>query len=227
MKIKIWSLSLAATMLLTTGCAGISIKKSGAETAENITITADIHAIESNGSTDIEFRQGSPSFKLYAPEDMIEYIDLTVENGTLIISNYYPGNRIGSIKSKLVITYPDIDKFISGGTANIEIKNLKTNDLTIVSNGVGDIECESIECQYLTATTSGTGDIDIKDLKCTALALMTQGTGDIKCSNLDVAGAIGATTEGTGDIELSGKCYDFHSNKMGTGDINSKNLIKN
>ena len=225
MKNKLWLFPLSGLMLLMTGCGGINFYKSGAETVKNIVLKDKINSINNEGSTDIEFSQGEPSFKLYAPKEMINYIHLNIENGQLTINSSYPSNMMGSVKSKLVVTYPDISSFQTGGTGDIYIRGIKTENLTIKSSGTGDIECKDIDCQKLTAVTLGTGDIEIKNANCKEAELMTQGTGDIECERIN-AGSIFASTNGTGDIELSGRCEIFNSEKTGTGDIISKNLIK-
>ena len=207
-------------------------------------------AIASNSIIDVEYTQ-SPGFtkvEVSAPENLMQYVRLNVDNGTLNINfeSFSGKNFSGSYKIIAKISAPSVNVFTTNGTGDITLRNalnaskdikLTTNGTgditgpTVVCgyletsvNGTGDIEIVSATCSTINANLSGTGDIEMKSLKSTDTKLSLHGTGDIEIKTVSTK-SLNANLSGTGDIDLLGGTAENAIYVLtGTGDINAKNL---
>lgn len=216
-------LSSCILMLSSLCSCGVKVYSSKDYIEKEFRTSKKINSIESYAFTDIEYTQGEPSIKLYAPSDFIQNIEIRVENGNLIIGQKDTQNLIGQVKSKLVISYPDITTFATYGTGDIKIKGFNGEKIILKSEGTGDIECELANTESMYAETYGTGDIELDDINCNEGVFITNGTGDIEIKSIK-ANKLDAKSFGTGDIEISGSCNVITHESSGTGTINTKKL---
>lgn len=209
--------------MITTSCglSSITNKNNGPEVSKEISITDSIKTIATYGVTDIEYTQGPCKATLYAPEKRIGDIIIETKDGVLSVS--MKDHQSGNLKSRLVISAPNVSNFISAGTGDIDIKGIEVKELSLTTSGTGDIDLQTAKCTKLTAVTSGVGDIDIKYLSCVIGQFTTSGTGDIDIKRI-VADRISGTTNGVGDISVSGECKEANLTKTGIGSINDKGL---
>lgn len=209
-----------------TSC-GVRVYSEKDKVSRTLTVNGEINEIVTLATTDIEFREGPASFTLHAPESQIDKIEIYVENGKLIVTNKETKGDLNTwtndTHSRLVVTYPSVNKFTTSGTGDIDIDNLDVRELTLCTYGTGDIELESGRCIMLNAETAGTGDIELGNINCTNAWLSSEGTGDITVKNI-MTDHIEAITSGTGDISLAGSCKSSKFSDPGTGDIDSKRL---
>lgn len=221
-------MALALTACAAFTSCGVRVYSEKDKVSRTLTVNSEINEIVTLATTDIEFREGSASFTLFAPESHIDKIEIFVENGKLIVTNKeIKGNQNtwtnNNTHSKLVVSYPSVNKFTTSGTGDIDIDNLDVKELTLRTYGTGDIELKSGRCIMFNAETAGTGDIELGNINCTNAYLTSEGTGDITVRNI-MTDHIEAITSGTGDITLAGSCKSSKFTDPGTGDINSKRL---
>lgn len=186
---------------------------------KEIRISQPFDTIVSYGTTDIEFVTGEPNIELSAPKQFIDRILISIEDNKLIIKNGEMKDLIGTMNSKLKISYDSIKCFKSFGTSDINIQNLATSDLSLLSYGVGDFECGFVKTINITLFSGGTGDFDINKVECSNANLITLGTGDITVKYINASDSLYIKTEGTGDVAVSGKYRYLKKIIKGTGDI--------
>lgn len=208
------------TCLALASC-GVKVYTSKGNAKKTFVIKSAFNAIKTVTNTDIEYMPGAPSVTLSAPPEIIHSIDIVVRDSVLVVYMNYHENlgNVSNIKTKLIVSYPGVNTFLSSGTGDIEIKNVNVETLTLSTNGTGDIECKDSKCKFLIATTYGTGDIELEKFSCITAKLSSNGTGDIEAEKF-TADTVEASTTGTGDINISGVCKSITKESDGTGDIN-------
>ncbi len=207
-------------------------------------------SIKTNSSIDIEFSESAnQSVSIYAPDNLMEYIKVSVSNGELYVS-YNTSNSIhsdGKCNTKLIISAPNVNSFKTHGSGDIKIMTpIKSNKLINMQiTGSGDITANSINCDKLTLTIQGSGDIDLNgplnarkatleiqgsgdiNLKGTVtideIDISTKGSGDVSVTKVN-ATTVKCSTYGSGDIDIKGECTNSNFTLMGSGDISAKGL---
>ncbi len=192
--------------------------------SRDVTVTAPFNSIMTEATADVVYtRSDKTAVTVSAPASHIDYITVSVQNGTLVISqrdNRMLSNTIGSAMIKVTVSAPDVTRFTTGGTGDFEIQQLAGDSIYLFTSGTGDFEIGKIESSHITAQSVGTGDIDISDLLTGSAELSTQGTGDISVSLIN-ATQLSAITDGTGDISFGGgKVNSAIFSANGSGDIN-------
>lgn len=207
------------TCLALASC-GVKVYTSKGNAKKTFVIKSAFNAIKTLANTDIEYVPGAPSVTLSAPPEIIHSIDIVVRDSVLVVYRDYEANlvNVSNSASKLTVSYPGVNTFISSGTGDIEIKNVNVETLTLSTYDTGDIECKDSKCKFLIATTNGTGDIKLEKFSCITAKLSSNGTGDIEAEKF-TADTVEASTTSTGDINISGVCKSVTKESNGTGDI--------
>ncbi|MDE7179823.1 MAG: DUF2807 domain-containing protein [Muribaculaceae bacterium] len=197
----------------------------GQQVTTPVEVTDSFFSIDTYTTTDIEYVNGPVSVTLTAPEKIIGKIEVKVENGTLKVGipDKEDNRNLGMIKSTLVVSAPGVNKFISTGTGDIDIKGAESKEIVLNTTGTGDIDVSRANCVKFTANTSGTGDIEAEYVNCTIAELNTSGTGDIEIKRIS-AEKISGMSSGTGDIEVKGECDQVNISKSGIGSVNTRGL---
>ena len=182
-------------------------------------------AIASNSIIDVEYTQ-SPGFtkvEVSAPENLMQYVRLNVDNGTLNINfeSFSGKNFSGSYKIIAKIRAPSVNVFTTNGTGDITLRNAlnASKDIKLTTNGTGDITGPTVVCGYLETSVNGTGDIEIKTVSTKSLNANLSGTGDIDLLGGTAENAIYVLT-GTGDINAKNlSAREVNATNHSTGDI--------
>ena len=165
---------------------------------------SDFNAINVTGSADMVISQSeSFSVKVNANEEVFDYIDFSVENGTLKLKNK-DNVQIKAKTFKVYISLPYLENLLVNGAADADIHDYASDkDLTVLVNGAGDFEIVSVKVPTLSLTVNGAGDID--------------------ATGLDVE-TVSVSVNGAGDVNLSGKADTANMSVSGAGDIDAANL---
>lgn len=179
-------------------------------TTEKIRVSSDFTAINVKGSPDVYYTQvsGKPSVEIYGSSNIIPYLDVFVENGTLIVK--YKSNTSINNPGKLEVrvSAPDVTTMRVSGSGDIYIENgINTSD----------------DLQFF---VQGSGDIQGRNINCNNLSVKVQGSGDINLSAVDCANAE-ANVHGSGDIQLKGHARNAYYRVHGSGDISAQDMKVN
>ncbi len=179
-------------------------------------------ALRTNTAIDIEYTVGPQSVKLYAPDNLINYIKVSLSGGELQVSYKENMNIKGSHKSKLIVSAPKVLTFTVASAGDIKIKsNIKQTGNTVSLNtlSAGDIEAMNIEAKEVTCTTSSAGDIELSDLTATTVKLYANSAGDIKVRTLKARKDAHCYANSAGDISITtlyaGEEADIYANSAG------------
>lgn len=222
----IGAIAIASTIMLCS--CGIKVYSDKDYIKREIKITAPFNAIESYDTSDVIYTNGDqPSVVVFAPEELMNRIQVRIENGKLIISQESSHNNFGNLaRAKIEVSYQGVNRFSTYGTGDFKISELKVDTLRLETAGTGDIDGKKINASVMIAETLGTGDIELDKVAAKNIFLSSNGTGDIEIESVD-ADNITAKTVGTGDIVLKGKCNTLESYADGTGKIKKKELNMN
>lgn len=166
---------------------------------------AGFNAIVVNGHADLEFTQtgGSSGVSVKANEEVFQYLDYHVENGTLVIAAV----------DKVNIRADEYDIFVSAPALT-----------SIIINGAADAKVLSLnQAEKLSVEVNGAGDFELKNITVPELSVTINGAGDLDCEGLNV-GKLGIDVNGAGDVELSGKAESCTLHVSGAGDIDARKL---
>jgi hypothetical protein len=224
-------LYIAAMALMCASCFRVNsnfgngkkaIKGEGAVISKSFDLK-DFDAIIINGHADVNFTQ-SPVFEvtLSTQENVFEYMDYRVEGTTLILETKDKRNvraesydvtvKAPALKSVVVNGASDFnipaglvsedDLYINvNGAGDLDFKQLRCGDLTIISNGASDIDAASIEVKGLSITVNGAGDVVVSGNVSGDASLAVNGAGDIDARNLTVAGELKKRAAGVARIK--------------------------
>lgn len=193
----------------------------------------DFNKIYASAVGDIYYTQstdGSTSLEIYGPDNIVEMIDVSIDEGKLSLAMQNVKKVRNINKMKITISSPDLSSLKFKGVGNVHIdEGITTNALLLDAEGVGNIYASGIRCNNLTVCSRGVGDVKIVGESQKA-SLSSEGVGNINAVNLK-SNHVEATSKGIGNIT----CYAVESisasvNGIGSieykGNPTDKNIIK-
>ena len=239
-----------ATTLVLTSCLllNINYQVGNGVSAETTLEVGEFDSISSCCSLDLIYTQkeGPQSVVLTCDENLVEYYEIRVEDGSLIIDTKRGTSINTKAKSYLTVTSPTLTSLrLSGsGDCNITSPIATDGDFSFKVSGSGDIEADgAVICKNFYSSVSGSGDIDVAGVQAQAADFKDSGSGNIEVESITAeditikmsgsgdialickeAGYINASLSGSGDLNLSGTARSVKSNSTGSGNVRSGNL---
>jgi hypothetical protein len=208
----------------------------------------DFNAIKSVGSLDVIYSQtaGAQSIILTCDQNLAEYYDIDVEDGTLCVSVKQGYIIRPKARSFLTISSDTIKSVSLSGSGDCDITgNLNVaSDFKFTLTGSGSLEATGvIECKDFESKITGSGDIDINGLVAKTAKFSSLGSGDVDVKSITAdtitmsfsgsgsgnlyckdAGDIDVRITGSGSVRLSGNARSLNSKVTGSGKVNDKGL---
>lgn len=166
----------------------------------------------------VTFTQGDEaSVVVSGPEEAVRRVVLS--NGRLGFSDDDGGRRIHilgrSDSLSVVITAPDVSRFVMEGFGDLELNNIDRETLDIIVEGAGDIEANGRAGQ-LNLTVEGAGEADLSDLVAASAEIRIEGAGQAEVNATDAANVV---IEGVGDIDFVGRPARLTQDVSGVGSV--------
>lgn len=162
-------------------------------------------AVRTNTSLDIIYTVGPRDIEIYAPDNLMPYIQVTLK-GSEIIVNYKENMTIKSSHNSYVkISAPDVVRFTAGSAGNIKIKSdirLKNDKVELSALSAGDIEAMNIEADEVNIRVNSAGDIETGNIKGNYVSLIVNSAGDIETRNIAATKEAKIITNSAGDISV-------------------------
>ena len=184
-------------------------------------------------SIDVVYTQisGAPDIEVYAPDNLMEYIQIEVEDGMLQVkfqSKESPFNGInirGKHRTEVRVSAPALHAFRASSSGDIVLKNglQTTGKVSMKSSSSGDIEGGKVVCDELIASASSSGDILLERVECTSLNVNASSSGDVSVKELK-AETVEADASSAGDVILAGECRFADLSASSSGDVQAKYL---
>lgn len=227
----------------------------GADAGPQMTESRDLKGfeeIEISGSPKVVYTQGqSFGVKVVGPKRFVESIITEVKGKTLSIRNK---GKVGIVNiqrdyddAAVYVTSPDLTAVRLNGSGDFESKQrVDTDKMLIVLRGSGDISFSDIICDHCTTELTGSGDIDIdrleavrsnvslvgsgdidvKQWKVDNTDLTLRGSGDIEVNFMEGCKKANCQMAGSGDIKLKGRLEHYDVQKRGSGEIDTRGLLR-
>jgi hypothetical protein len=193
-------------------------------------------SLSARGPMDIQIDYGnSNSIKIEADENLLPYIETTVENGKLTIE---PKKNI-NLKSRSIVVHISMTKIKDmqlSGSGNINGSGAFTSDgeTEVGVSGSGNIKLNSVSFDDVALNISGSGNIQIKNGKAEDLKASVSGSGNIDCSgvasenadvkisgsgnaSVNVSKSLSADISGSGNVFYKGTATNISTKVVGSG----------
>lgn len=207
---KLVSTLMAVTLMLVsaTACAErITPSKNYVTKKVNV---GSFNAISTSSSVDVIYTQssGGQDVEIYAPDNLVDYIDVRVEGGVLKVGFKSPRNNFsinGKYKKEVRVSAPAVNSLKASSSGDIIIKNgLKTSGkVTVKASSSGDVTGSTISCDDFAATANSSGDVSVKNLN---------------------AADVSADASSSGDVILAGICENASYRASSSGDVKAKGM---
>ncbi|MBE6275021.1 MAG: DUF2807 domain-containing protein [Bacteroides sp.] len=177
---------------------------------------------------------GSPDVEVYAPENLMEYVKVEVEDDMLKVKfqskdNPFNGVNIsGKHQTEVRVSAPAVHVLHASSSGDIVLKNgLRIQgQVTMKSSSSGDIEGGEVVCDELIASASSSGDVILNQVECTSMHADASSSGDVEIKYL-VAETVQADASSSGDVILGGECRSANLSASSSGDVQAKDLKAN
>jgi len=215
-----------------------TVKGNGQVKKENREVSA-FTSLTVGGAMDVQIAYGnSNSISVEADENLLPYIETSVENGKLTIKSKKNINL--KTKSKMVV-HVSMTKIVSiqqsgsgnitgngaftndgktnismSGSGNIQLGFDSFKDLDLSIAGSGNMDLKSGTTNNIEAKISGSGNIDCLSISSSNVSLKISGSGNVK---VFANNSIDAKISGSGNIFYKGNATNIISKVSGSGKV--------
>lgn len=161
-------------------------------------------SLSSGGAIDVQISYGnSNSISVEADENLLPYIETSVENGKLTIKPKKNVNFKTNSKMAVSVSMIKITSLQQSGSGNITGNGAFTNgDKTDISiSGSGNIKLGFDSFKDLDLSLSGSGNINLNGKETNSITARISGSGSIDCSNIS-SNDVNASISGSGNIKV-------------------------
>ena len=199
----------------------------------------DFTSLSSKGSMNVDITYGnSNSIQIEADENLLPYIETTVENGKLTIQSKKKVNLKPKSKMTVHVSMTKINSLqLSGsgnidgdgaftnsgktdigisGSGNIKLKFGSFGDLDLALSGSGNMDLKGAATNNITAAVSGSGNIECSDISSNDVEAKISGSGNIK---VYANKSIDAKISGSGNVFYRGGASNISSKVAGSGKV--------
>lgn len=181
-----------------------TIKGNGNVTKENRELS-NFTSLSSKGAMDVRITYGnSNSIRVEADENLLPYIETTVDNGIL---NIKPKKNVNINSRSKIVIYVSMTKINSlqlSGSGNINGDGTFGNDgkTDIKISGSGNIKLNAGSFQDLGLSVSGSGNIYLKGTAANDITASVRGSGNIDCSSI-ISNDVDVKISGSGNVKVN------------------------
>jgi Putative auto-transporter adhesin, head GIN domain len=196
-------------------------------------------ALGSQGSMDVKISYGnSNTVELEGDENLLQYIETSVENGKLSIKTKRFVNLKSTSKMVVYVSMTKINSLQLSGSGNIKGSGAFTNDgkTDIGVSGSGNLALDFDSFKDLDLSVSGSGNIDLKSSATNSINAKVSGSGNIDCSSISsqdvdaklsgsgnikvyANNSIDAMISGSGNVYYKGNAQNINSKVVGSGKV--------
>lgn len=183
--------------------------------------------VTTNTAIDITYTVGPQKVELYAPSNMVQYIRVSVEDGSLTVKYTENMTIKGKHQTVLRVTAPAVSRFRTNSAGDIKIlSDLRlSGECSLQTNSAGDITARNITATTIKCMTNSAGDIDAQALDATNVILTCNSAGDIDVTSVKARSDAKLTCNSAGDIEVrrlvAGQQTTAYCNSAGDIEVSS------
>ncbi|MEP6584547.1 MAG: head GIN domain-containing protein [Ginsengibacter sp.] len=201
--------------------------------------TGNFTSLASQGSMDVTIAYGnSNSIVVEADENLLPYIETSVENGKLTIKSKKGVNLKTNSKMVVNVSMIKINSLQQSGSGNINGSGAFTSDekTDIGVSGSGNLKLSFDSFKDLDLSVAGSGNVDLKSGNTNTLNAKISGSGNIDCSTVSskdvdakisgsgnikvyASNSIDAKISGSGNVFYKGSAQNINSKVVGSGKV--------
>ncbi|HEU5364032.1 MAG TPA: head GIN domain-containing protein [Hanamia sp.] len=185
-------------------------------------------SLSSHGAMDVQISYGnSNSIEVQADENLLPYIETTVEDGKLTIKSKKNVNLKSSSKIIVSVSMTKINGLQLSGSGNINATGNFTSDAKtkMMVSGSGNIKLNSGSFKDLDLALSGSGNIDLKKGTADNVTISISGSGNIDCSGI-TSDNVDAKISGSGNARVNAN-KSIDAKISGSGNVFYKGTATN
>ncbi len=165
---------------------------------------SDFTSLSSQGAMDVKISYGnSNSVVIEADENLLPYIETTVENGKLFIKSKKNVNLKTNSKMVVQVSMTKINSLQLSGSGNLDGSGAFSSDVKtdISLSGSGNLRLGFDSFKDMEVSISGSGNIDLKGKATNSIDAKISGSGNIDCSDI-TSNDVDAKLSGSGNIKV-------------------------
>ncbi len=195
---------------------GRGVKGSG-DLVEEVREVEAFDRIDACGSVDVVIFQGDQQkVTVIFDDNLVDLIETDVRRGCLQIDarrSYRTRERC-----RVEVVTPTLTEIASSGSGDVEVDQLKAEDLEIMISGSGDLSVGKLETDYLSYGVHGSGDGLVDDLTAERFKLSIHGSGDFEAEGS--VQDLRVRVNGSGDVDLRDvTAQDARVRVSGSGEV--------
>ena len=165
---------------------------------------SDYTSLLSKGSMNVQISYGnSNNIVVEADENLLPYIETTVEDGKLTIKSKKNVNLKSTSKMTVYVSMTKLNSLQLSGSGNINGEGAFSNPgkTDIGISGSGNIKLGFASFGDLELALSGSGNMDLKGTATNNINAAVSGSGNIECSDIS-SNDVDAKISGSGNIKV-------------------------
>lgn len=165
---------------------------------------SEFTSLLSQGAMDVKINYGnSNSVVIEADENLLPYIETTVDNGRLIIKSKKNVHLKTSSKMVVQVSMTKINSLQLSGSGNLDGSGAFSSDgkTDIALSGSGNLKLDFDSFKDMEVSISGSGNIDLKGKSTNSIDAKISGSGNIDCSGI-ASNDVDAKLSGSGNIKV-------------------------
>lgn len=207
---------------------------------KEIRMVSEYTSLALHGSVNVQIAYGnSDKIEVEADENILPYIETTIEDGKLSVKSKKNVNLKSKEKLMVYVTMTKINTLQLSGSGNISGEGAfsNTGKTNIALSGSGNIHLDFDSFKELDLAIAGSGNMDLKsNTAATSITAAISGSGNIDCSRVNtsdldakisgsgnvkvyVSHAIDAKISGSGNVYYKGDAQDISSKVAGSGKV--------
>lgn len=164
---------------------------------------AGFDGIDVGGVFELDVTSGADySVTVSGPADELERLEVSVENGELVLGRSGDSFRMGRQNPGMtaVVTLPTLTSIDVSGVADGEVRGVDADAFQADLSGVGSLDIEG-QCGTLEARLTGVGELDARGLLCANVDVAVSGVGE---AAVYASESVDARVGGIGSITIYG-----------------------
>ena len=206
---------LAGCVVLVAGCHLPGMRGNGHTKTEDRPVGAFAN-VDAGGAFEIEWENGSPTFRVTTDENLLPYIENNISDDTLHLrtrERVWPTHGI-----KIVISSPIMTGARLRGAVKLTAKQLSGPSFALESTGASEVSLEG-KVDRLLADMTGASQLAADGLRTKTAEISTTGAGDAEVA---VSDTLKVVITGAGKVAYSGNPATVEKHVTGAGSIRRK-----
>jgi hypothetical protein len=212
---KILIVLLVGCVVVVAGCHLPGVRGNGQIKTEERQVAAFAN-VDTSGSFEIEWQNGSPAFRITTDENLLPYIENNVSDNTLRLrtrDHIWPTHGV-----KIVISSPTRTGGRLRGAVKLTAKQLSGPTFALESKGASEVTLSG-NIDRLSVDMTGASQLAAAELQTKTAEISTTGAGDAEVA---VSDTLNVAITGAGKVTYSGNPATIKKQITGAGSIRHK-----